>query len=208
MTRFWSGPAVLVRLAGLYVTVSESDDKCSPGPLSRQGAPILRWAAYEAALSACRRSSPTTPTTNRWAHASGTARAMLTIARRPLRRCYHTLIVVGNDLLAPFPEPETHSVPLRASCPSNQPMRHPAGPGQLPLALCTGCPHRRHSLTRPSGRTRSCERPHQPCGADHRSSTKVREGPLTAPQPKSLARSNWARARRRTPLRLEANICS
>jgi transposase len=48
----------LVRFAGLDVTVYSSDGKCSPGHLSRQGSPELRWAAFEAAKCAARRSSP------------------------------------------------------------------------------------------------------------------------------------------------------
>jgi transposase len=95
----------LVRLAGLDVTVSESADKRSPGRLSRQGAPILRWAAYEAALSACRRGSPDHADYRQLRTRIGHGRATLTIARKLLRRCYHTLIAVGDDLLAPLPEP-------------------------------------------------------------------------------------------------------
>src|SRR5215208_901379 len=42
----------LVRFAGLDVTVYSSADKRSPGHLSRQGSPELRWAAFEAAKCA------------------------------------------------------------------------------------------------------------------------------------------------------------
>ena len=55
--RFTSSDQV-VRYAGLDVTVYSSDDKRSPGHLSRQGSPELRWAAFEAAKNAARRSSP------------------------------------------------------------------------------------------------------------------------------------------------------
>jgi transposase len=48
----------LVRFAGLDVTVYSSDAKCSPGHLSRQGSPELRWAAFEAAKCAARRDIP------------------------------------------------------------------------------------------------------------------------------------------------------
>jgi len=47
-----------VRFAGLDVTVYSSDAKRSPGHLSRQGSPELRWAAFEAAKSAAGRGSP------------------------------------------------------------------------------------------------------------------------------------------------------
>jgi transposase len=39
----------LVRFAGLDVTVYSSADKRTPGHLSRQGSPELRWATFEAA---------------------------------------------------------------------------------------------------------------------------------------------------------------
>jgi transposase len=95
----------LVRLAGLDITVSESADKRSPGRLSRQGAPILRWAAYEAALSACRRGSPDHVDYLILRERLGHGRATLTIARKLLRRAHHILVAVGDDLLEPLPEP-------------------------------------------------------------------------------------------------------
>lgn len=94
----------LVRLAGLDVTISESAEKRSRGRLSRQGAPILRWAAYEAALSACRRSSPDHADYRRLRERIGHGRATLTIARKLLRRAHHILVDVGDDLLAPLPD--------------------------------------------------------------------------------------------------------
>jgi transposase len=39
----------LVRFAGVDITVYSSDAKRSPGRLSRQGSPELRWAVFEAA---------------------------------------------------------------------------------------------------------------------------------------------------------------
>lgn len=95
----------LVRLAGLDVTISESADKRSRGRLSRQGAPILRWAAYEAALSACRRGSPDHTDYRLLRERIGHGRATLTIARKLLRRAHHILVDVGDDLLAPLPDP-------------------------------------------------------------------------------------------------------
>lgn len=47
-----------VRYAGLDITVSQSDRRRSPGHLSRQGPPALRWALYEAAQVARRPRSP------------------------------------------------------------------------------------------------------------------------------------------------------
>lgn len=48
----------VVRHLGIDVTVHASDDKRSPGHLSRQGPEILRWAFYEAAQQASRPCSP------------------------------------------------------------------------------------------------------------------------------------------------------
>src|SRR4051812_19306615 len=45
-TRF-SSSRHAVRYAGLDITVHQSDQRRSPGHLSRQGPPALRWALYE-----------------------------------------------------------------------------------------------------------------------------------------------------------------
>ncbi|MGH3630071.1 MAG: transposase, partial [Sciscionella sp.] len=47
-----------VRFTGLDVTVHSSDGKRSPGHLSRQGPPVLRWCVYEAGKTHARRSAP------------------------------------------------------------------------------------------------------------------------------------------------------
>ena len=47
-----------VRYAGLDITVHQSDQRRSPGHLSRQGPPALRWALFEATQSAARQGSP------------------------------------------------------------------------------------------------------------------------------------------------------
>src|ERR1700681_1492129 len=66
----------LVRFAGMDVTVYSSDGKRSPGHLSRQGSPELRWATFEAAKCAARRVvPPITPTTTRWPPAPAAARS-------------------------------------------------------------------------------------------------------------------------------------
>jgi transposase len=64
-TRRFSSSRQAVRFAGLDVTVHESDVKRHGGHLSRQGPPVLRWAVFEAAESACKPASPVTPTTCR-----------------------------------------------------------------------------------------------------------------------------------------------
>ena len=55
--RFSSAPKA-VRFTGLDITVYSSDGKRSPGHLSRQGPPVLRWCAYEAGKARARGSAP------------------------------------------------------------------------------------------------------------------------------------------------------
>jgi transposase len=99
----------LVRFAGLDVTVYSSDDKRSPGHLSRQGSPELRWAAFEAAKSAARRGSPDYIYYRRLAakrDGHNGKNPTLAVERKILRRCYHTLRELGDAALAlPVPEP-------------------------------------------------------------------------------------------------------
>ena len=92
-----------VRMAGIDIGVHRSDRRSRVGKLTRQGSPQLRWALYEAALSACRPSSPD--------HADYLAlkarglshtRASPTIARKLPRRSYHALRELGPAALEPI----------------------------------------------------------------------------------------------------------
>jgi transposase len=92
-----------VRMAGIDIGVHRSDRRARVGKLNRQGSPHLRWALYEAALSACRPSSPD--------HADYLAlkarglshtRASLTIARKLARRSFHVLRELGPAALDPI----------------------------------------------------------------------------------------------------------
>ena len=100
----------LVRFAGLDVTVYSSDGKRSPGHLSRQGSPELRWAAFEAAKYAARRGSPDYAYYHKLAakHDGHNGKnPTLAVERKILRRCYHTLRELGDAALAmPVPEPQ------------------------------------------------------------------------------------------------------
>jgi transposase len=100
VTRFSSSRRV-VRFAGIDVTVSESDGKRRRGHLSRQGPPVLRWAAYAAAAAAWRTISPDhdyyVATNNRL----GMKRARLSVGRRVLRRSYHLLFALGEGAIEP-----------------------------------------------------------------------------------------------------------
>ena len=102
----------LVRFAGLDVTVYSSDGKRSPGHLSRQGSPELRWAAFEAAKCAARRGSPDYAyyhklAANRDGHNG--KNPTLAVERKILRRCHHTLRELGDAALA-LPAPEREEV--------------------------------------------------------------------------------------------------
>jgi len=90
-----------VRHTGLDITVYDSDGRRARGHIARQGPPVLRWALYEAALYASRPASPD------YAYYCGVRdridgqRALLSVARKLARRCYHTLRDLGEDALAP-----------------------------------------------------------------------------------------------------------
>src|SRR4051812_20980516 len=92
-----------VRLAGIDIGVHRSDRRARVGKLTRQGSPQLRWALYEAALSACRPSSPDYadyPALK--ARGLSHTRASLTIARKLARRSYHVLRELGPAALEPL----------------------------------------------------------------------------------------------------------
>jgi transposase len=91
----------LVRFAGIDVTVHSTDGKRSPGHLSRQGSPELRWAAFEAATCAARRGSPDYGYYRRLAAVPHNGKnPTLAVERKILRRCYHTLRELGDAALA------------------------------------------------------------------------------------------------------------
>jgi transposase len=92
-----------VRYGGMDITVYQSDRHRSPGHLSRQGPPALRWALYEAAQAARRPGSPDRDRYLEAAERLGGNRACLALARKLLKRCYHTLRELGADALQPPP---------------------------------------------------------------------------------------------------------
>jgi transposase len=71
--------------------VHSSDQRRAPGRLSRQGPPALRWALFEAAQCARRRTSPDHQYYLETAERIGGNRACLAVARKLLKRSYHTL---------------------------------------------------------------------------------------------------------------------
>ena len=99
--RRFSSSRHAVRYAGMDITVHESDQRRAPGHLSRQGPPALRWALYEAAQVARRPSSPDRSYYEQAAERLGGNRACLSVARRLLKRSYHTLRELGEEALQP-----------------------------------------------------------------------------------------------------------
>ena len=89
-----------VRFAGLDITVHSSDSKRSPGHLSRQGPPVLRWVVYEAGKTHARKGAPDhgyyAPVKDR----KDGKRAALSEARKIIRRACHILAELGDDALA------------------------------------------------------------------------------------------------------------
>ena len=90
-----------VRYAGMDITVYQSDRRRAPGHLSRQGPPALRWALYEAAQAARRPGSPDRDYYLQAAERLGGNRACLAVARKLLKRSYHTLRELGEEALQP-----------------------------------------------------------------------------------------------------------
>lgn len=91
-----------VRAVGFDIGVHRSDRRSRLGRLTRQGPPDARWALYEAAQSACRRSSPDHDQYLALrARGLTHTQASLTIARKLTRRCFHTLRALGPSALEP-----------------------------------------------------------------------------------------------------------
>jgi transposase len=90
-----------VRYAGMDITVHQSDQRRAPGHLSRQGPPALRWALFEAAQSAARAGSPDRDYYRQATERLGANRACLSVARKLLKRSYHTLRELGEEALQP-----------------------------------------------------------------------------------------------------------
>ena len=89
-----------VRFAGLDITVYSSDGKRTPGRLSRQGPPVLRWAVYEAGKTHARASAPDHAYYAQVKDRKNGKRAALSEARKIIRRACHILSDLGDDAFA------------------------------------------------------------------------------------------------------------
>lgn len=100
----------LVRFAGMDITVYSSDVKRSPGHLSRQGSPELRWAVFEAAKCAARPGSPDYGCYHQLAARPHNGKnPTLAVERKLLRRSYHTLRELGDTALT-VPRSRAHEM--------------------------------------------------------------------------------------------------
>ena len=99
--RRFSSSREAVRYSGLDITVHQSDARRAPGRLSRQGPSALRWALFEAAQCARRPGSPDHDYYRETAARLGGNRACLAVARKLLKRSYHTLRELGEEALQP-----------------------------------------------------------------------------------------------------------
>src|SRR3954463_3503883 len=99
--RRFSSSRHAVRHAGLDITVHQSDQRRAAGHLSRQGPPALRWALFEAAQAARRPSSPDRGYYDQAAERLGATRACLALARKLLKRSFHTLRELGDESVLP-----------------------------------------------------------------------------------------------------------
>jgi transposase len=86
-----------VRFAGLDVTVYSTSGKRSPGHLSRQGPPVLRWCLYEAGHTHARDGAPDHGYYANVKHRIDGRRAALSEARKIVRHACHILTDLGDD---------------------------------------------------------------------------------------------------------------
>jgi transposase len=86
-----------VRFTGLDITVYSSAGKRSPGHLSRQGPPVLRWCVYEAGKAHARGTAPDHPYYTQVKDRIDGKRAAISEARKIIRRACHLLTELGDD---------------------------------------------------------------------------------------------------------------
>ena len=168
---------------GLDITVHQSDQRRAPGHLSRQGPPALRWALFEAAQVARRPGSPGPRLLHPGRRAPRRQPCLpRAVARKLLKRSYHTLTELGEDALRP-PEP-CHA---RAALDSHRctAASSPHAPAAIPCRAWTALKDRAAATpSAGSPHQPSCRRPGHPAG----SWTEIRLGarahthhPTTAP---------------------------
>jgi transposase len=88
-----------VRFTGLDITVYSSDARRSPGKLSRQGPPVLRWTLYEAGKTHARSPAPDHAYYAAVKDRTDGKLAALSEARKITRQACHILAELGDDAL-------------------------------------------------------------------------------------------------------------
>ncbi len=103
-TRRFSASRQAVRHTGLDVSVYSSDGKRLGRPrITHQGPPLLRWALFEAAVHANKKTSPDHDYYTRLADRVGKGRARISVSRKLARRCHHRLRAVGDAAFTELP---------------------------------------------------------------------------------------------------------
>ena len=111
VNRFESSRQV-VRHCGLDISIHDSDGNRSPGHITRQGPPALRWALYEAAMCATRSGSPDHTYYQQVRARVHHKAAVISVARKHARRCFHILKGLGDQALAEPNPPRATPPPL------------------------------------------------------------------------------------------------
>lgn len=93
----------VVRHTGLDVTVDSSDRHRGRGHLTRQGPETLRWALFEAGMSASHATSPDRAYYQAVKQAHDGKIAAISMARKLARRCYHTLRQMDPEVVYAMP---------------------------------------------------------------------------------------------------------
>ena len=102
--RRFSRSRQVVRHTGLDVTVDASDTRRGGGYLSRQGPGTLRWALFEAGLSASKATSPDRTYYRAVKERSDGKLAAICVARKLARRSYHILRSMDPDEVYATPD--------------------------------------------------------------------------------------------------------
>jgi transposase len=102
-----------VRFVGLDITVHSSDNKRSPGRLSRQGPEVLRWLLFEAAKTSARGGAPGYGYYTAVRERIDANRACLSQARRIVRHAAHLLADLGDEAFTIVAQPAAPSTITR-----------------------------------------------------------------------------------------------
>ena len=106
--RRFSRSSQVVRHTGLDVTVDASDRHRGRRLPVAAGSRTLRWALFEAGMSAARATSPDRDYYQAVKQAHDGKLAAISVARKLARRCYHTLRSIDPEVVYGFPSRPEH----------------------------------------------------------------------------------------------------